>query len=307
MVVAAMSTSCGSKSSSSGGGGDAPPPPDLPPVGLSANALRVDLATHTVQPGDSFECFYTDITPDHDIFANATTATQGKGGHHVTVYYTLASQPVGHHPCQDVEMATWRQIGGAGNESGGVADLPPGVGTRVPANHQIVVQTHYINATAGPFDVQDQVIVRLLDKANLIAYATSYAMVDTDFKIPAMSFASRTSSCTLTKDFDFLLMVGHMHEWGKHYKLERLDANNQVVDTLFDTEWQPSYMSHPPSRRWTLDQPYHLPTGTKVRQTCTWQNTDATEMAFPREMCVFFGTFLGDEDFLVCDNPQATN
>jgi hypothetical protein len=259
-----------------------------------------------VQPGDSFECFYTDITPDHDLFVNGSTGKQSTGGHHITVYYATQSVAVGHHPCDDLEMMNWRQIGAAGQEAGnGTIDLPPGVATRVPKGHQIVVQTHYINATAEPKDVQDEITVRLLEQSSVKAYATPYAMVDLGFKIPAQGVTNRTATCTMKKDFDFLLMLGHMHEHGSHYKLERLDANGTVGETLFDEDWQPSYVAHPPTKRWPLDAPLHLPAGTKLRQTCSWKNTTTDEMDFPREMCVMFGSYLADEEMIQCTDVEV--
>ena len=69
--------------------------PDLATIGLSATALRVVIPTHTVQPGDSFECYYTDVKPDRDIFVNGSTGKQGLGGHHIIMYYTVQAMPVG--------------------------------------------------------------------------------------------------------------------------------------------------------------------------------------------------------------------
>jgi hypothetical protein len=317
-VALAALISCTSSSSSpdnnggNPGGGDnngngTPNPDDQYPPGLSDHALKVVIPTHTVQPGDSFECFYTDITPDRDIFVNGTTGKQGVGGHHITIYYATQAMPIGHHPCDDQEMMNWRQIGAAGQEAGnGIVDMPPGVATRVPSGHQIVVQTHYINTSAGPRDVQDEITVKLLAKEDVKAYSSAYAVVDLGFKVPAQGIITRGSACTLAKDYDFLLMLGHMHEWGAHYKLESLDATGKVLDTIFDEDWEVSYVAHPPTKRWPLEAPYHLAKGTKLRQTCTWKNTTTDQIAFPREMCVMFSSFLADVEMENCTDVEVT-
>src|SRR5690349_19416689 len=90
-VAMAAATILSCSSSKSPDATTAPPvvnPDDSVPVGLSANALKVVIPTHTVEPGDSFECYYTDITTDHDIYANSSTGKQGLGGHHIIVYST---------------------------------------------------------------------------------------------------------------------------------------------------------------------------------------------------------------------------
>ncbi len=117
------------------------------------------IPTHTIPPGDSFECYYTDIKTDRSIYVNSSTGKQGLGGHHLTIYYATVAQDVGHHPCIDVEMAELRQVGAARRHRS-----PPGVAVEVPAGKQLVVQTHYINASGKARDVEDEITVHLLPK-----------------------------------------------------------------------------------------------------------------------------------------------
>ena len=309
-ALAALSIVSCSTADSSSGAAATTNPDDSVPVGLSGKTLKVAIPTHTVEPGDSFECYYTDITTDREVYVNSATGHQGSGGHHITVYYATVTQAPGHHKCIDAEMAEWRQVGAAGDAKGdGVIDLPPGIAVKVPAGKQIVVQTHYINASGKAKDVEDEITVHLLAREDVKRFAQGFAVVDGTFEIPphAADF-KRTSTCTLKRDLDLIMLLGHMHELGQHYKIEHLDANGKLLDTILDQAWESSFTSHPPTSRWTPDKPYKLTQGEKLRQTCTWTNTGDDKVLFPREMCIAFTMYLDDDGFQECAaQPDPAN
>jgi len=273
------------------------------------SAVKVVIPRHVVEPGDSFECYYTDLKTDRAIYVNSSTGKQGPGGHHLTIYYATVSQEVGHHKCIDVEMAELRQVGAAGDAKGdGVIDLPPGVAVEVPAGKQLVVQTHYINATAQPREVEDEITVHLLQREDVKRFVQSFVVVDGTFEIPPRADYSRTAVCTLKEDLSLIMALGHMHERGQHYKLEHLDATGRLLDTVLDEDWETSFTSHPPTKRWTPEAPYKLAAGEKLRQTCTWKNPDGDKVLFPTEMCIAFTMYLDDHGFVECaaapDGPR---
>ena len=180
---------------------------------------------------------------------------------------------------------------------------------RVPAGKQIVVQTHYINASAAPRDVEDEITVHLLAREDVRRFAQGFAVVDGTFEIPPHANYGRAATCTLKKDLELIMALGHMHERGQHYKLEHLDANGKLLDTILDQDWEMAFTSHPPTSRWTPDKPYKLAQGERLRQTCTWNNTEDEKVLFPREMCVAFTMVLDDDGFTECaaqpDEPSG--
>jgi hypothetical protein len=293
--------SCTAPGSSTAGSDPGANPDDAVPVGLATSTLKVVIPTHTVPPGDSFECYYTDVTTDREIYVNSATGKQGPGGHHITIYYATVPQAPGHHTCIDAEMAEWRQVGAAGDAKGdGVIDLPPGIAVKVPAGRQMVVQTHYINATAKARDVEDEITVHLLAREKVTRFAQGFAVVDGTFEIPPRATFGRTSTCTLTRDLELIMILGHMHERGRHYKLEHLDAKGALLETVLDQDWESSFTSHPPTKRWAPDKPFKLAVGEKLRQTCTWDNTADDKVLFPTEMCLAFSMHLDDDGFAEC-------
>ena len=268
--------------------------------------FKFDTGPFTIQPGDNFECFYTSTFTDHVMNVQSATATQGKGGHHVTVYYTDQKVPVGHHPCSDVEMLGLHQIAAAAGGNEGIIALPDGYVTKVPAGKQIVVQTHYISTADGPATVDDSISLQTIEDKDVIQAANSFVMVDGNFKVPARAAASSSTLCSTPKDLDLLIVLGHMHEWGAHYKLEQVDEAGKAITTLYETDWEPLFMAHPPINNYPPAKPLHLPKGTLLRQTCSWKNTEDQEKAFPREMCVMFSYYIPDDGFIQCDTKAVT-
>lgn len=283
------------------------PPPDSTGTPGAAPTNPHDLTFKTgefeVPAGDSFECFYTDTITDKELSVISATGEQGPGGHHVVAYYTDTPRTPTHHPCEDDEMVSWHQIVGSGgddkNSAEGLIALPEGLAVRVPAGKQLVIQTHYINTTGAEQKVSDAITMHTVEPEAVKAYANYFVMVDARFEVPPQGTFTSTSTCTLTRDFDTVLLLGHMHEHGKHYKLELLDGD--VAETLYERDWQPSYASHPPTESHSMGEPLTLRKGTRLRQTCDWDNTTADPLIFPREMCVAFFYYFPDAGQIECE------
>ncbi len=128
----------------------------------------------------------------------------------------------------------------------------------------------------------------------------SFVVIDGTFQIPPHANYSSTGTCAVKKDLSLIMALGHMHERGQHYKLEHLDANGKLLDTVIDEDWDNVYTSHPPTKRWTPEAPYKLAIGEKLRQTCTWNNTADEKVVFPTEMCIAFTMYLDDQGFMEC-------
>lgn len=305
LAVAIAAVGCGSNEKT-----NAPTPGASNVTGATttkANEFRFSTGKFEIPSGDSFECFYTDTVTDKQINVRSATATQGKGGHHITVYYAEQKQPVGHHPCVDVEMMALRQIAGATGGKEGVIELPPGYATKIPPGKQLVVQSHYVRTEPGTQTVEDEVILETLEEKDVKQFANAFVMVDLDFKLAPRAKGKSTSVCTVPKDLDVLLLLGHMHEWGSTYKLEEIDEKGNAISTLYETPWDPIFTSHPPINKYEPAQPMKFKKGMRLRQTCNWDNVEEHEMTFPREMCVMFSYYIPDDGFIQCDTKTLPN
>ncbi len=280
--------------------------PGVAAPGTEPAGFSFETGPFTIQPGDNFECFYTNTITDHPMNIQSAKGQQGPGGHHLIVYYTDQKVPVGHHPCTDVEMIGLHQIAADAGNNEGIIALPAGYATLVPAGKQLVVQSHYIRTSDGPLTVNDSISLKTLEDKDVKALANSFVMVDANFKIPARAAITSTTLCSTPKDLDLLLMIGHMHEWGAHYKVERVDAAGKSLETLYETDWEQLYVAHPPVTNYDPTKPLHLPKGTLLRQSCSWKNTEDQEKVFPREMCVMFSYYIPDDGFIQCDTKAVT-
>jgi len=239
-----------------------------------------------IAPGDVFECFYTPLTAESDILVSHGVGAQMEGGHHITVYYTMAPQDVGHHPCTDDEMTSWRQVAAAEGLGDEEQFHVPGLATRIPAGAQIVLQAHYINLS-GPRVVNDHVDVLIPRPEEVQAMAGTMIVIDDTFEVPPRTHLRRVMTCTVPRDVQVAFLLGHMHEWGSHYRLERLDGSGGS-EMLYDAPWEASYASHPPYELYGLETPMLVPAGTQLRQTCEWDNAEVDPLLFPREMCLAY-------------------
>jgi hypothetical protein len=260
-----------------------------------------------VPVGDSFTCFYTNTKTDRDLAVFGAVGSQSLGGHHTTVYYVdddAFVEPT-FHPCVDAEMVGWRQVAASAGNTGGepVVELPEGLAMRVPKGKQIVVQSHYINTTGKPAKVQDTITLKLGKPEDVKAFANYWVMVDTDFRVEPNASHTRSSVCEIPQDFQTVALL--MHEWGKRYKLELLDADDEPIETLLENDWQPSYAAQPPILNFAMDKPLLFEKGMRLKQTCTWDNTTAEPLMFPREMCIAFAYYYPDVGQFDCETVAS--
>jgi hypothetical protein len=261
--------------------------------------LTFETEPFEVPPGDVFECFYTSTTTETELSVRGANGTQGPGGHHIVVYFAEEARPVGHHPCSDQEMTNLHQIAGAGEGSGeAVLALKEGLALKVPAGKQLVLQLHYINTTGAPYTVTDKVSLELMDPADVVDYVNYFVTLDDSFEVPPQADYTHVTHCEVPRDYDLVVTLGHMHEAGRHYTLEVLDEEENVISTMRDDAWEPLFTSHPPMDYYPMAEPLKLKAGQILRQTCTWNNDTAEPLLFPREMCLSFNYYypgVGDE------------
>ncbi len=285
---------------------------DDPGVTIDPNILTLESGDFTVPTGESFYCFFTDTITDEELSVVSATAEQALGGHHMTLYYVDNKRPVGLQPCSGTsEMVDWHFVvggGGEGNSTDSIIDLADGLGIKVPAGKQLMIQMHYINTTGKEQVVNDKMNVQLIDPAKVKAYVGDFVVLDDTFDIPANGTLESTSICEIPQDVNLSMLLGHMHDQGVHYKLETVDAQGNLLETLYEQDWQPDYASHPPLNKYTMEQPLVLKAGTRLRQTCNWNNSTPNQLLFPTEMCIAFGYYFPGEERVQCkriDVPAA--
>jgi len=278
------------------------------PPGSDPNVIKWTSQPFEVPAGESFMCFYTDMITDRELNVVKASAKQGDGGHHVTLYYVDNVRDPKTFPCSGtVEMTDWHFVvgaGGEGNQLGDFAALADGLAIKIPPGKQLMVQAHYINTSGAMRTETDQMEVHLTDPANVKAFASDFVILDDKFEIQPHSTAETTSICEVEQDLKLTMLIGHMHEQGQHYTLERVDEAGETLEVIYDHEWKPAYASHPPFLKYTMEEPFEFKKGTRLKQSCSWNNTTDELLLFPTEMCIGFGYYFPGESRIMCERQE---
>jgi len=214
--------------------------PDPPKNGVQVLTPPFD----DIQPAtDNEVCTWTDITFDHEVDVKSTLGYQTEPpGHHAILFYTLEKQPAGtQRICTDTDMASFRYLTGNGN-NGDLNEAPGNLVFRVPKGAQLVVNSHYLNATDEVLRGQSVINVNFAD-AGPHTPSGSLAIVDTSLEV-ATGVTSQTMHCTYDRDFKLWYFIPHKHRWGKHINIDLTLSGTKT--RMVDLDWQEQYTFHPP-------------------------------------------------------------
>ena len=200
------------------------------------------------------------------------------------LYAAKQTRDVDTDVCTDDDMVNSRFLAGGGAESVGTITIPDGLAFRIPAGTQLMMQSHWINATGHAVDGQAVAYVTEQPADPSRQVLDLFTVVNTNSMIPAGQPATSSTTCTIKQDLKLFTITGHQHQWGTHVSVQLLDG--ATTQMLWSYDWQPSYQSAPPYTIYGVDQPLNLKAGQQVKVTCSWNNTTANDLGFPTEMCV---------------------
>lgn len=300
-VLLVAAAACGSSSGSNGGGSntgdgsgntvplmagfDPGPAPDpskgfqiiLPPV-------------QDIEPGDSDEyCTDTNMIMPEDTWVNAAQGFQTDTGHHVIFFYTMTPLPVGTHLCGADEMGEFQfGLSAGGGPAAAKFALPGDLAIKLPKGAQIIVNHHYLNASATAVpQAQSAINVFYADPSQPHTPSGMMVVVDTNLTVP-VGQSVYTEDCTINQTYQTWMELPHMHAWGTHITVTDTPAATGVPAQLFDLDWDPDYAFDFSSVATThdLSAPFQFNAGDKIHIECDFNNTTGAEMTFGDEMCV---------------------
>lgn len=261
-----------------------------PPAPGADEIQLVIPAIHGIPPGaDTTKCTYLDYRASKDLdITNYVGYQSAIGGHHTILYAVSNSQAANTHECTEDDMLNARYLAGGGADSPG-AVLPQGIVIRMPKDTQLMIQTHWINATDKATDGQAAFNVAVEDSKSTNVNSQLFTVTTTTMSLPS-GVAHAHASCAVKQDMNFFVMGGHAHEWGTHITLTTTPAGGSP-SVVYDTPWSKEYQFNPPRNNYTKDAPFTMHTGDTVEVDCTYNNDTGATIDFPREMCVSFGYF----------------
>ncbi len=272
--------------------GFAPPPPSAGEIQYRSPIVR------SIQPGeDRIVCSYLDAYVDQDFDVANVAGYSTTGSHHVSLYASSFVQTPNTHDCRDEEMVYFSFVGDGGETPSTV--LPDGLVRRVRRGSQLLIQTHWFNASDEPLDGQAVFNVRYESAAPDKTPTDFMAVMSTSFEVTPGT--SRTSvTCTVGDTLSVWQLAGHQHDLGKHVRVlfEPKDGEQQLlIDEDWKQEWSfnPRFMSFTPG-------PMLMRPGDKVTVECEWENPGQDTLRFPSEMCGALGQVFPSSARLVCLN-----
>jgi hypothetical protein len=271
----------------------------VPDVSNHGMALFTDIMT-VPAGGDITFCTYTSVVTTEVMHLHETRGVQSQFGHHAIMEYTTSPQSTGTNPCppDSLEAQQNQIIGGSGNEGTGAITLPPNVVSEIPAGAQLMINHHWVNSSDAAIEVQAEMITIPPPAGQTdLVIARAFVVQPNDFNLEPHQPGQASVDCPLDHDVALLSVQGHEHEWGTHVKGERVGP---APDVIFDHDYDPSMVAHPQIKYFPLDSPYRFKAGDTVRMSCQWNNTSDKTLAFPDEMCVFFGWQIGADSDSMC-------
>lgn len=259
-----------------------------PPAPGASSIQFIIPPIRNIPPGaDETFCTYLDYRADKDMDIVDYQGYQSKiAAHHELLYAVDNKEPSGTHICNEDDMINARYLAGGGEESPPL-QLPEGIVIRLPAHTQIMIQTHWINATDSAVDGQAAFNVHVEDPSPDHITSQLFTVATTQLTLP-VGAGTGHAECTVQRDMSFFLMGGHEHEWGTHVRMTVTPSGGQPT-MIYDTPWEASYQFNPPRNSYTKDAPFQMHAGDKLSVDCDYDNTTGATLQFPKEMCVGFG------------------
>jgi hypothetical protein len=288
VVLLAVVAACSSSKSGAGGGGGGADAGDSVP--LMAGFQVIAPIVTDIEAGQSYEyCTWTDITLQQDTWIDASQGFQTETGHHVILFYESTPQPPGTRLCNFEDMAEFQfgmpASGGPGTQK---VSLPGNLAIKLPAGSQIVVNHHYLNASATAVaQAQSALDVFYADPSTPHTTSSSMTILNTSMTVP-VGASTYTIDCTVNQPYNSWEFFPHMHNWGQHITITDTPASTGVPQQLVDMDWAPDYAFDFSTVATMNDpsKPFQFNTGDKLHIECDYLNDTGAEMTFGDEMCV---------------------
>jgi len=266
----------------------------------------------TIEPGDDIMwCVFGTYTGPEQAIHGLTTF-QNEFGHHLVPMGTTASEidfpdgtvidctqtgslDMGSLEPLVIANATWT---GERYTDLGMA-IPEGMAVKLDADQRFVVQGHYLNTGTEPFLARDVAVFDFMPMEEVVTWAAPLVTNHGDFTLPKGEASTVSFDCAWEQDFNFVYMLGHMHEWGTSISVE--EVAGETVSVVYDVpEWEISFRDQSPVTNFA-EGSYTLPAGTALRTTCNWFNSADEDLIFPYEMCVSVSLVWPLQSTEICD------
>ncbi len=171
---------------------------------------------------------------------------------------------------------------------------PQGLAQKIPSNSDLILQVHYAPLDTDQTD-QSSINIFINDRP-VERYVQEYLMINYQLALPPNEITDVTTTWEIEQDISLIQLLPHAHLLGKSWEIFALPpAQADTIPIIrinnLDFDWQffysPEFM-------------IHLPEGTVIQATCTYDNTtqNLDNPNDPPEW-TFWGNGTNDEMFFV--------
>lgn len=269
-----------------------------------ASPLEVTMSTTVAPGGDVYRCKYVPVPrvpvggAGSTAFYVGATHTYGAGSHHVLVFRTdvtaLSPGQDAERDCfapDDVMPHARAQIYGAETRTGAFA-MPDGAGLPLRDLEVLLVQVHYLNATAAPIDARVSLALRTVT-TGITVRAGAFFFADPFVDIGAAQQGRAAMQCAIPKDVTLLAVSGYAHARATDFSAFADPAGGPPAAAPF-------YRAPGSANPLPLQGRVLVGAGGHVRFSCTFDNTrgGVEVLGGPRndvdEACVLSGLYVPD-------------
>ncbi len=261
--------------------------------GVKTASETFEAGPFTVPSGeDQTFCTYVRAEGDTEQDISAFLTEQTQGGHHLIVYTIDHAVDLAPHPCSQGGQPSWTQVLATQIESEDIA-FPEGVGFRVKAHQQYVMETHFINTTAKPLDVTAKFGVVYAEPGSVKERAATYFFGTMNIDVEPNASATKTAECHPPRDMFVHTMFGHQHRMGTSLDVQHRPGGKGGDGIYHSTDWENPGLTD-------FGAGMALSTDDVISVTCNWDNTSGDRLRYPHEMCYAIGYYWPADAGLFC-------
>ncbi len=237
------------------------------------------------QGEDHVWCKTMKVPSDVTLDVTSVKITMAPGSHHFILYRSDNDLPDGFGDCTEMDD---RLFVTGSQTPVSEWSLPEGLALPLFAGEQLILETHYANASDGPITGEVDVELRLMPHDEVEDYIQTVLIPYTDFEIPPMT-TGYVDGMTIPEigGYNVLSISSHTHKRATLFTIDHLtDAGTERVFTNDDWHAPPTH---------TFDPPLRTDSDNGWRFECTWTNETDHPIHFGTttedEMCIMVMTF----------------
>jgi hypothetical protein len=282
--------------------------PELLAAPMPGQGVQLKMVSELAPGVETERCQFYKV-PREGLYVNRQQIRYTPGSHHVLVYLTPYEEiPTRNLHGEEVDTSGVFECGKGGptynwsvdQPVGGAqkADAPPSfdglpsdTALVLPGGSVLMMNTHYLNASAKPLLTDARVNFYTIPREQVKREAGLLFFYNPFIHIPAGGRAAARMACPIRKDITLVTAESHMHRRGVDYVAYLTDAEGNRLDELYRTkEWEEVVL-----RRFEPAPGKELKAGQWIDYQCGYDNpedrTVIQGLSTRDEMCMFLGAY----------------